>query len=105
MNEVNPLVDNPQIQITPQYTSVKLPRVNVCRHKLDLRRQPRQRNCQYCWFAFFQNHGEVVQQCDEMFQADGGVLLVELQGKKFLHRFRQFMATIAQWKQENPDDV
>jgi hypothetical protein len=66
---------------------------------LDLSRQPKHRNCESCWFAWFQNHGEIVQQLDEMHMADGDALIIQLQGEKFYHRWRQFMATVAQWQQ------
>jgi hypothetical protein len=85
-------------KLRKQYVTVKLPRVSPCNHRLDLSRQPRNRNCQMCWFAWFQNHGEIVQQLDEMFQEHGANLIISLQGQKFYHRWRQFMATIAQWK-------
>lgn len=85
-------------KLRKQYITVQHPRVIGCKHRLDLSRQPRHRNCQTCWFAWFNNHGEVVQQLDEMHTAGGDTLIVQLQGKKFLHRWRQFMATVAQWQ-------
>jgi hypothetical protein len=88
-------------KLRKQYVTVQHPKVVACGHSLDLSRQPAHTNCESCWFAWFQNHGEVVQQCDEMFQADGGVLIVQLQGKKFLHRYLQFMSTLAAWEKEN----
>jgi hypothetical protein len=86
-------------KLRKKYITVQHPKVVVCQHRLDLNKQPVHRNCQSCWFAWFQNHGEIVQQLDEMFVADGEQLIIQLQGKKFYHRWRQFMATIAQWKQ------
>ena len=83
------------------YTTVRLPVALACKHRLDLHEQPRHRNCEHCWFAWFNQHGEIVRQLDEM-HADGqDVVIVQLQGKKFLHRWRMFMATIARWKEEN----
>lgn len=92
-------------KLRKQYVTIAHPRVAGCGHRLDLNRQPRHRNCQTCWFAWFQNHGEICQQLDEMHQASGDAMIVQLQGKKFLHRWRMFMATVAQWKQvtEVPD--
>lgn len=81
-----------------QYITVQHPRVIACLHRLDMGRQPRHRNCEHCWFAWFQNHGEVVQQLDEMHTSDNDGLIIYLQGSKFYHRWRQFMATVAQWK-------
>lgn len=82
------------------YVTIKHPRVIGCQHRLDLSFQPRQRNCHNCWFAWFNNHGELVQQLDEMYQTHGYGLIVQLQGNKFYHRWRQFMATVAQMKQQ-----
>ena len=79
----------------------KLPRVigeKGCGHRLDLSHQPRHRNCEQCLFAWFNAHGEIVQQLDEMHNNGNDKMIIELQGKKFLHRFLQFMSTIAQWK-------
>lgn len=86
-------------KLRKQYITVQHPKVVGCKHRLDLSRQPRHRNCQTCWFAWFNNHGEIVQQLDEMHTASGDAVIVQLQGKKFYHRWRQFMATVAQWKQ------
>ena len=83
-----------------QYVTVKLPRVIACQHRLDLGRQPRMRNCESCIFAFFQNHGEMVQQLDEMHTSGKDSLIIQLQGKKFYRNWRRFMSTIAQFKQE-----
>lgn len=109
-------VDNPTIQMVEpekvlsegelknyrkQYVTVVLPRVLACGHRLDLGRQPRNKNCEDCWFAWFNEHGEICQQLDEMNTAHGDDVIVQLQGVKFLHRWRQFMSTVANWKQEN----
>jgi hypothetical protein len=81
------------------YTTVQHPRVKACMHRLDLSRQPRHRNCETCWFAFFQNHGEVVQQLDEMHNLGKTDEIIMLQGIKFYKMWRRFMATVAQWQQ------
>lgn len=84
--------------VRKKYVTIHHPRVIICKHRLDLRCPPRHANCQHCWFAFFNNHGKVVQQLDEMHTAGEDRVIVALQGVKFLHRWLQFMATIAQWK-------
>jgi hypothetical protein len=82
-----------------QFVTVIHPRVAGCMHRYTPDRQPRHRNCEHCWFAFFQNHGNLVQTTDELHSTEGGIqMIVDLQGIKFLRRFRQFMATVAQWK-------
>ena len=85
------------------YTTCRHPVVLACKHRLDLHVQPRHRNCEHCWFAFFNQHGELVQQLDEMHTEGNDSVIVALQGVKFLHRWRQFMSTIAKWKEENEE--
>ena len=86
--------------VTKNMVTIAHPRVTQCGHRLDLGRQPRHRNCESCWFAWFNTNGKVSQQCDEMFQSDDGVLIEHLQGTKFLKRWLQFMATLAKWKKQ-----
>jgi hypothetical protein len=88
-------------RLRKMYITKNHPRVVACGHVLDLSRQPRHRNCEHCWFAFFNQHGEVVQQLDEMHTLGKDNEIIELQGIKFYHRWRQFMATVAQWKEAN----
>ena len=102
------ILDAAESQVTPEsmpklrkmYMTVKHPRVIACQHRLDLGRQPRHRNCESCWYAFFANHKEVVDQLHEMHTNEQDEAIVALQGKKFLHRWRQFMATIIEWSQQ-----
>jgi hypothetical protein len=89
--------------IRKQYVTIQHPRVRTCNHRLDLNAQPRHRNCQYCWFAWFNGHGEVVQQLDEMHTSGTDALIISLQGVKFLHRWLQFMATVARFKAEQQE--
>jgi hypothetical protein len=82
------------------YVTVRHPRVAGCGHRLNLHKQPRQRNCQTCWFAWFNNNGKIVQQLDEMHVKNEDNIIVALQGEKFFRRWLQFMSTVAQWKQQ-----
>ncbi len=84
------------------YWTVSHPKVVACEHRLDLTRQPAHRNCQHCWFAWFNEHGEIVQQLDEMFVTgpSGVDMIIQLQGIKFYKMWRKFMSTIAKWKEE-----
>lgn len=86
------------------YFTVRRPIVRGCGHKLDPENQPN-RNCEFCWFAFFKNHGELVQTTDEMFQAYGGQVVIQLRGEKYLKNFLKFMSTLAQWQKEAEQDV
>lgn len=74
--------------------------VDACGHAFHQGREPRHRNCDYCWFAFFQVHGEVTQTADEVFQKEGREMLVQLKGKKFTEMFVRFMATLAQYQRD-----
>lgn len=94
-----PLTDFDLRKLRKLYVTVQHPKVKACGHRLDMGRQPTHRNCESCWFAWFNEHGQIVQQLDEMLQTHGEELIVKLQGKKFLHRWLQFMSTVAQWKQ------
>ena len=75
----------------------ELPR---CGHKLVLGTEPRHRNCEVCWFTFFQLHGELVQSLDEAYARHGKAGLLQLRGQKFVANFLRFMGTVAQWKKE-----
>jgi hypothetical protein len=90
-------------KLRKQYVTMQNPKVVACGHSLDLSKQPRHRGCESCWFAFFNEHGEMVRQLDEMHTSGNDAIIVALQGSKFLHRWKQFMATIAQWKQKEND--
>jgi len=83
-----------------QYVTVQHPRVVACQHELNLSKQPTHRNCESCWFAWFNNHGELVQQLDEMHTGGNDAIIIQLQGKKFFKRWTQFMSTIAQWEKQ-----
>jgi len=80
--------------------TVCLPRVIACKHRLDLSRPPRHRNCDDCWFAFFQNNPHTVETADELHQAGNSRLIEQLQGTKFLKKFRNFMSTVAKLKEQ-----
>lgn len=85
-------------KIRKAYVTKQHPQVIACGHSLDLDRQPTQRNCEHCWFAWFNNHGEVVQQLDEMYTSGKTDEIIILQGIKFYKMWRKFMATIAGWQ-------
>jgi hypothetical protein len=90
---VNPFIRKKQLPC-------HLPRVIACKHRLDLSRPPRYRNCDSCWFAFFQNNPRTVETADELHQAGNSRLIEQLQGTKFLEKFRNFMSTVAKLKEQ-----
>lgn len=75
-----------------------------CGHKLVAGQPPRHRNCQACWFTFFQVHGELTQAVDEAYNANGTevgkALITQLRGVKFLKQFLRFMSTVALYKEQ-----
>ena len=78
--------------------TVKHQRIPQCGHKFVPGHEPRHRNCEQCWFVFFQVHGELTQSVEEVFQKHGKPAIVALRGVKFLDNFLKFMATVAQYK-------
>lgn len=81
------------------YFTVRHPTVTGCGHRLDPGIEPRT-NCQFCWFAFFKNHGELVQTTDSFYQEYGGEALATMRGRKYVKNFLKFMSTLALWQQE-----
>lgn len=79
--------------------SVKYP-IIACGHKLRGEFEPNHRNCERCWFTYFQIHGELTQAVEEAFQKGGAGLIIRLKGKTFLHNFLKFMSTVALIKQQ-----
>lgn len=97
---------NPDKQITlseykkymGQMWTIRLQTVEGCGHKFHPINEPTMRNCEYCWFAYFQVHGENTQLADQIFQKDGRQMLVRVRGKKYVEMFLKFMATLAQFQ-------
>lgn len=82
-----------------QYFTVRRATVNECGHKYNDMDQPRN-NCEFCWFAYLNSHGDLVKLADEVFWKDQGKLLARLKGDKFVKMFKRFMSTVARWKEE-----
>ena len=85
-------------QARKQFITVKNPRVRGCKHRLNLKSQPRHRNCESCWMAWLQNNGEMVKTADEAYQSGHPEIIIMLQGEKFYKNFLSFMSTIANLK-------
>lgn len=82
-----------------QYFTVRRPIVEGCGHKIDTENGPKN-NCQTCWFAYFNNHSELVQAIDQAMRTDGPEVVIALRGLKFVRMYRKFMSTVAQWIKE-----
>ena len=94
-----PLTEKDFRQLRRVYFTVRHDRVNQCGHRFDRMNEPRT-NCQYCWFAFFNTHGELAQTADRAFQEQGKAFLIQIRGAKFTKMFLRFMATLAQFQKE-----
>jgi hypothetical protein len=75
-----------------------------CGHKLVAGHAPRHRNCDACWFTFFNFHGELTQAVEEAYNSQGTEvgreLVKQLRGDKFLRNFLKFMSTISMYKEQ-----
>ena len=83
-----------------QFFTVRHQIVELCGHKFHPTNPPRHANCEACWFAFFQVHGELTQSLDEAYQEHGIGLVEKLQGKRVAKMFLRFMSTLAAMQQE-----
>jgi hypothetical protein len=72
--------------------------ISRCGHRFNSSTEPRHRNCEMCWFAFFSVHKAAVETCDEVYKKFGLKGLVQVYGKEFSKNYTKFMATLAQWK-------
>jgi hypothetical protein len=74
-----------------------------CGHKVRVGFEPNHRNCDMCWFAYFQIHGEVTKLADEIMQEHGhelgGRTIKQIKGTKFRDNYLKFMSTLAQFKE------
>lgn len=95
-------------KLTPQeirklrgaYFTVRRAQVAICEHRYNPGDFPRHRNCESCWFAFYNEHGELVKQMDEVYQEYGKAALDNLVGKKPATMFLRFMSTVAKMTKE-----
>lgn len=79
--------------------TVRRPIVKSCGHKINITSDPRS-NCPDCWFAYFQNNGQMTQIADECFTQAGRDVLTQSRGKKFVKYFLMFMSTMARFQRE-----
>jgi hypothetical protein len=101
----------PQQRITPeqfrklrgQYFTVRHHKVQPCGHLLDQINEPTFRNCESCWFCFFNSHAQLIEVADKAFQEQGPAFLDKMRGKKFTRMFKRFMSTIARLKKESDE--
>ena len=105
--ELRPGPDGKPPKITPRllksmrghYFTVKHPTL-TCGHKLDLINFPK-RNCDGCFFHFFNTHPQLVEVTDQFYRAHGKGPLVGMRGEKYFRAFVRYMVTIIRLKEEH----
>jgi hypothetical protein len=110
MPETEPVSVQPQ-QLTElqfrelrgKYFTVRHYRVKPCNHLLDQINEPTFRNCESCWFCFFNSHGQLVEVTDKAFQEQGFRFLDKMRGVTYRKAFTSFMSTIARMKKESDE--
>lgn len=81
-------------QLRGKYFTIKHPQLKECGHKLDMINEPRHRNCENCWWTFFNTHPQLVETADQFFKTQGKQAMIGLRGKQFVTMFVRFMATM-----------
>lgn len=79
--------------------TVRRDNVDFCGHKIDLYAGPKN-NCRSCWFAYFNQHAELVKSLDEAYALHGSEVIDATRGRKFRKRFMQFLAEVAYMRRE-----
>ena len=81
----------------------KLSSINVPNEKgentLFITSDPR-KNCDSCWFTYFNTNGQMTNIADECFREAGRDVLERSRGKRFVKYFLRFMSTIARFQRE-----
>jgi hypothetical protein len=99
-----PLTRSEYKKMMSQMWTVRRDIVDACGHLFYPEEQPKN-NCLFCWYAFFQIHGEVVQTADECFQKEGREMLTRIRGEKFVKNFIKFMATVERMKELKTEEL
>lgn len=87
-------------QLRGKYFTVKLPRLENCGHKYSPTNEPRMRNCENCWFQFFNTHPQLVETADQFWRTQGKQAMVGMRGEHFTKMFVRYMATVIHMMQE-----
>jgi hypothetical protein len=96
-------------QMMRMHFTVRRGKAQPCGHKLAstldaeghvvITSDPR-RNCEHCWFTYFNTNGTMTNIADECFRESGRDVLERSRGKKFVKYFLMFMSTIARFQRE-----
>lgn len=86
-------------QLRNRYFIVKHVVLTNCGHKLDMINFPK-RNCENCYFQWFNTHPQLVEVADQFYRTHGKGPLIGMRGKKFFVAFTRYMATIIHFMKE-----
>jgi hypothetical protein len=78
---------------------LKYERVQPCQHKFVPGGEPRHRNCQPCWFTFFQVYQGLTKTAEEVLRTEGEHALIQIRHAKFYKHYKRYVATMAKWKE------
>lgn len=108
--ELRPGADGKPPKITPKllkqmrghYFTVKHPLLENCGHKLDMINFPK-RNCENCFYQFFNTHPQLVEVTDQFFRTHGKGPLIGMRGVKYFKAFVRYMATVIHFMKEEEE--
>src|SRR5208337_684524 len=84
-----------------KYFTVKHVLLTDCGHKLDMVNEPRHRNCENCWWNFFNTHPQLVEVANQFFRTQGKKPMIGMRGERFVKMFLRYMSTVIHFmKQE-----
>jgi hypothetical protein len=98
-----PLTEDMMRKLRGQYFTVRHHRVQPCGHLLDQIMEPTFRNCQPCWFVFYNSHAQLVEVTDKALREQGKDFIIKMRGKQYFKMFTRFMSTIARLKKESDE--
>ena len=100
-------------QMMRMHFTVRRGRAQPCGHKLSSINVPNEKgentifitsdprkNCDSCWFTYFNTNGQMTNIADECFREAGRDVLERSRGKRFVKYFLRFMSTIARFQRE-----
>jgi len=88
-----------------QYFTIRHIPLTDCGHKLDVLNEPRDRNCQNCFWQWMNFHPQLVSTVDEAWREHGKEFVIRLRGKHFANQFGRYMATVAHFKEQEKANV
>jgi hypothetical protein len=94
-----PFNERTMAKLRGKYFTVRHIFLKDCGHKMDAINFPK-RNCENCYFQWFNHHGELVRVADEFYRQYGKERLIAMRGKKFTVAFLRFMSTVQHFLKE-----